>query len=166
MLGKKISPTVAIIDSQSVKTVQSGNQRGFDAGKKTKGRKRHIAVDTMGMLLAIVVHAGSIQDRVGARAVLLRLSFQFTSLVRIFADGGYTGKLVGWTCCMFQWSLAIIKRCDTVFKILPKRWIVERTFGWLNFSRRLSKDFEKATTSSETMVKIAMIRLMLRRLQT
>ncbi len=166
MLGKKISPTVAIIDSQSVKTVQSGKQRGFDAGKKTKGRKRHIAVDTMGLLLAIVVHAGSIQDRVGARAVLLRLSFQFTSIVKIFADGGYTGKLVDWTCYMFQWTLAIIKRSDTGFKILPKRWIVERTFGWLNFSRRLSKDFEKTTTSSETMVKIAMIRLMLRRLQT
>jgi putative transposase len=146
--------------------VQSGNQRGFDAGKKTKWRKRHIAVDTMGLILTIVVHAASIQDRVGARAVLLRLSSQFKSIVRIYADGGYTGKLVDWTCYMFCWALTIIKRCDTGFKILPKRWIVERTFGWLNFSRRLSKDFEKTAISSETMVKIAMIRLMLRRLQT
>jgi putative transposase len=162
---KKETPTVAIVDSQSTKTVQTGNQHGYDAGKKTKGRKRHIAVDTLGLLLAVVVHAASIQDRLGVRALLLRLSHGFHSIIKIFADGGYTGKIIDWTLTMFGWVLVIIKRSDTGFKILPKRWVVERTFGWWSFYRRLSKDYEHRTDSSETMIKITMIRIMLCRLK-
>ena len=162
---KNEQPSVGIIDSQSVKTVQFGHQRGYDAGKKTKGRKRHIVVDTLGLLLMIVIHAGSIQDRTGARAVLLRLGRHFNSIKVIFADGGYTGKLIHWCASMFHWKLTIIKRNEAnKFKILPKRWIVERTFGWLLFKRRLSKDYEHNPRSSESMVYIAMIQIMLKRL--
>ena len=103
-MKKNEQPRAGIIDSQSVKTVQFGPQRGYDAGKKTKGRKRHIVVDTLGLLLMIVVHAGSIQDRTGARAVLLRLGRHFKSIKVIFADGGYTGKLIDWCISMFNWK--------------------------------------------------------------
>jgi putative transposase len=164
--GKSPSPTVAVIDSQSVKTAQQGGlQRGYDAGKKIKGRKRHIAVDTLGLLLAVVVHSAGIQDRDGAKALLIRLFKSFPSITMIFADSGYTGKLIGWCLAMFGWVLKIVKRTEQhVFRVLPKRWIVERTFAWLGFSRRLSKDYEVVPSNSESMVKLAMIRLLIRRL--
>ena len=139
--------------------------RGYDAGKKVKGRKRHIAVDTQGNLLTVVVHAASLQDRVAARAVLLRLARNVRGLRRVFADGGYTGTLLEWTQQMFGWTLEIVKRNEAHrFVVLPKRWIVERTFAWLNWSRRLSKDYELRPDSSETMVHVAYVHLMLRRL--
>jgi transposase len=139
--------------------------RGYDAGKKIKGRKRHIAVDTQGNLLTVVVHAASLQDRVAARAVLLRLARKVHGLLRVFADGGYTGSLREWAHQMFGWRIEIVKRNEAHrFVVLPRRWIVERTFAWLNWSRRLSKDYELRPTSAETMIHIAYAHLMLRRL--
>ena len=116
--------------------------------------------------MVLVVHAASIQDRTGARAVFIGLLKNFPRLELIWADGGYCGKLVGWVKDFFGWTLEIVKRRDNLkgFKILPKRWIVERTFAWLNFSRRLSKDYEHNHRSSETMIYIAMIHLMTKRL--
>jgi len=98
-------PSASIVDSQSVKTVQFGTQRGYDAGKKTKGRKRHIAVDTLGLLLMIVVHSASIQDRVGVKSLLIKMAAKYRRLKTIFADGGYTGKLIAWCFAMFHWTI-------------------------------------------------------------
>jgi len=168
--GRKAQPTAGIIDSQSVKTTSvGGTARGFDAGKKIDGRKRHILVDTLGLLLVVVVHAGSIQDRDGARLVLQQLAHQFTRLVLVWADGGYAGQLVNWVNQLRTYRrvrLEIVKRSDQQkgFVLLPKRWIVERTFGWLVRFRRLSKDYERLPETSETMIYLAMIRLMLGRL--
>jgi transposase len=139
-------------------------QRGYDAGKKIKGRKRHIAVDTQGNLLAVVVHSAGIQDRVAARAVLIRLFCRFDSIKKIFADGGYTGTLIDWAKEMFGYAVEIVKRSDQKgFQVLPKRWIVERSIAWLSWSRRLSKDYELLHTSAETMVYIASTHQLLRR---
>lgn len=140
--------------------------RGYDAGKKINGRKRHIIVDTLGLLLAVVVHAADIQDRDGAKLVLGKLVGRFGRLKLIWADGGYAGKLIEWTHDLGRWVLEIVKRSDDVsgFKVLPKRWIVERTFGWFGRYRRLSKDYETLTESSESMIYLAMIHLMVRRL--
>ena len=124
-------------------------------------------MDTLGLILAIVVHAGNVQDRDGAKQVLAKLAGLFPRLTLIWADGGYAGKLVEWTKAMGGWTLQIVKRCDDVkgFVVLPKRWIVERTFAWLGRHRRLSKDYETLTDSSEAMIRIAMINLMLHRLK-
>ena len=141
--GRNAKPTVAIIDSQSAKTALKGGRRGYDAGKKIKGRKRHVAVDTQGNLLAGIVHSAGSQDRVADRAVLMRLFCRFDSITTVLADGGYTGKLIEWAKDMFDYSVEIVQRNEQhMFRILPKRWIVERTFAWLNWSRRLSKDYE------------------------
>jgi len=131
------------------------------------GRKRHIVVDTLGLLLAVVVHAASLQDRDGAKLVLARLVGRFPRLELIRADGGYAGHLVAWVTRSLGWTLAIVKRTDDLrgFQVLPKRWIVERTFGWLGRYRRLSKDYEELTASSEAMLYLAMTNLMLRRLK-
>lgn len=139
-------------------------RRGYDAGKKIKGRKRHIAVDTEGNLLAVIVHSAGIQDRVAARSVLLRLFCRFDSITKVFVDGGYTGKLIGWAQEMFGYNVEVVKRNELhKFQVLPKRWIVERTFAWLNWSRRLSKDYELLHTSAETIIHIAFAHLLLRR---
>ena len=165
-----MQPTAGIIDSQSVKAASiRGIGRGYDAGKNVTGRKRHLLVDTLGLVLLVVVHSASIQDRDGARLVLQKLAHQFTRLVLIWADGGYAGQLVSWVQQIRAYRrvrLEIVKRSDQQkgFVVLPKRWIVERTFGWLNHSRRLSKDYEQLPETSETMIYIAMTRLMLNRL--
>ena len=139
-------------------------RRGYDAGKKIKGRKRHIAVDTQGNLLAVIVHSAAIQDRVAARAVLMRLFCRFDSITTVFADGGYTGTLIDWARQMFGYTVKVVKRTEQhLFQVLPKRWIVERTFAWLNWSRRLSKDYELRPSSAETMIYIAFAHLLLRR---
>lgn len=164
MRKKKSEPTVAIVDSQSVKTLHARDQNGYDGGKKLKGRKRHIAVDTLGLVLAVVVHAGSIQDRVGARALLIKLFGAFPRIIKIFADGGYLGKIVKWALFMFGWIITIVKKSDSGFKVLPKRWVVERTFGWWCFYRRLAKDYEQKAKYAEVMIQIVMIKLMLNRL--
>ena len=145
--------------------------KGYDAGKKVKGRKRHILVDTLGLLLIVVVHSAAIQDRDGAKRVLQPLKHMFWRLRLIWADGGYTGRLLEWTRslrprCKLQ--LEIVKRSDQEkkFRVLPRRWVVERTFAWLGRYRRLSKDYEFHTSTSEAMILFAMTNLMLRRLAT
>lgn len=164
--GREAEPSAAILDSQSVKTTDVKGVRGYDAGKKVNGRKRHILVDTMGLLLLVVVHAADIQDRDGAKQVLKKAKQLFSRLQLVWADGGYAGTLVEWVKTACGWVLEIVKRDPDAkgFQVLPRRWVVERTLGWLNKYRRLSKDYEVLPETAEAMVYTAMIHLMVRRL--
>ena len=165
--GRQASPTAGVIDSQSVKTTESGGPRGFDAGKKIKGRKRHIVTDTQGHLVGLQVHPADIQDRDGAVAVLASIRRLYPWLRHIFADGGYAGdKLKAALAELGHWTIEIVRRCDTAkgFEVLPRRWVVERTFAWLNRCRRLAKDFEASIESAVAWTFIAHIRLLTRRL--
>lgn len=168
-VGKNAEPSAAIVDSQSVKTTDRGGVRGYDAGKKVNGRKRHLMVDTLGLVWLIVVSAASTQDRDGARTLLEALSTGMYRLRTIWADGGYAGALVGWVESLrktekVRLELVTRDRKGKGFQKLPHRWIVERTFGWLHRWRRLSKDYEYLTDTSESTVHVVMIYLMVRRL--
>jgi transposase len=166
--GRNPVPTAAIIDSQSIQgsdTVPRGS-RGYDAGKKTNGRKRHIAVDTTGLLLAVIVTVASIQDRDGAIRLLAALRAKCSVIVLVWADGGYAGRFVQWSRTVLALTVQIVKRTDDAsgFKVLPRRWVVERTFGWITKHRRCVRDYETRPDHHEAMVYIAMIAVMSRRL--
>jgi putative transposase len=165
--GRKRQPSAGIIDSQSVKSTETSDERGYDAGKKVNGRKRHILVDTIGLVLRVMVLPANIQDRDGAKQLLAAFFSQKTRrrVKHIWADGGYAGTLLARARQLWRCTVEIVKRSELhTFKVLPRRWVVERTFGWLGRYRRLSRDYERQATTGETMVYLAMIRLMLARL--
>lgn len=165
--GKEPTPSLVIIDSQSAQTTECGGVRGLDAGKKVKGRKRHIVVDTLGLIWAVVVHAADVQDPVGARLVLPKLHGKVPRLKVILADKIYQGTLAIIAWALGRWKLEIVSRAkgEKGFTVLPKRWIVERTFAWIGRNRRMSKDYERLPETSEAWIYLSMVRLMTRRLR-
>lgn len=166
--GRKATPTAAIIDSQSVRgadTVPAAS-RGWDNGKKVGGRKRHLAVDCLGLVLAVVVTAASVQDRDGAHPLLALLRERFSTISLVWADGGYAGRLVTWATKTMHLAVTVAKRTQdmTGFVVLPRRWVVERTFAWISKSRRCVRDYETLPAHHEAMIHLAMIMLISRRL--
>jgi putative transposase len=182
LAGREPTPSAAIIDSQSVKTTERGGPHGYDGGKKVNGRKRHLLVDTLGLLLRVIVHAANVQDRDGARLVLAGLQQRFPRLCHLWTDQAYTGKLLEWIEQELGWSVEVVERSPrrgfivtpdhqfqrvalpARFKPLPRRWVVERSFAWMGRDRRLSKDYEFLPATSETWVYLSMVRVMLKRL--
>lgn len=169
--GREPSPSEAAVDSQSVETATMISLNvGYDAGKKIHGRKRHLSVDMLGLVLRVLVTAASVPEREGAKKVLHQVDLmgdQVKRLNTIWMDGGYRGEdFMHWVMDMFRWIVEIVLRPleQKGFVSLPKRWVVERTFGWLNWCRRLSKDYERLPETSESFIYIAMIRIMVRRL--
>ncbi|WP_432112547.1 IS5 family transposase [Streptomyces sp. YPW6] len=166
--GREPEPSAAVIDSQSVKAdaVVGTGSRGYDGGKKINGRPRHLICDTIGLLLMINVTAGDVTDRQAAADMLSALRDRFPTITRLWADSGYTGTLITWDLSMLHLVVTVIKRTDDVsgFVVLPRRWVVERTFAWLLHSRRLARDYERRPDSSEAVIRWSMTRLMTRRL--
>jgi len=164
--GRHKHPTAGCLDSQSVKSAAGPGRRGYDSGKKVKGRKRHLLVDTLGLVQGVVVTAASVSDPAGARQIFQRLGGGSKKLRKIWVDGTYRGQLVEEVAAQRRFRLQPVLRSDDQkgFVVLPKRWVVERTFAWLTQCRRLSKDYEVRTTTSEAFIHLAMTRLMLRRL--
>jgi putative transposase len=164
--GRHKHPTAGALDRQSVKTTQVPGVRGYDSGKRVKGRKRHILVDTLGLLMAVVVTSAATSDPAGAKHLFRRLGGACKKLRRIWVDGTYRGRLLEWVILHCRFRLQPVLRRDDQkgFVILPRRWVVERTFAWITQCRRLSKDYEGLPQSSEAMIYIAMTRLMVRRL--
>jgi transposase len=168
LAGRRPEPTAAIIDSQSVKAADTVGKasRGYDAGKKIEGRKRHIATDTLGLILVIVVTAASVQDRDGARPLLWQLAAGYRTVALVWADGGYAGKLVSWAKDTLRRTVQIVRRPGNLhtFKVLPRRWVVERTFGWIMKHRRCVRDYERLPEHHETYLYWSMIHVMAARL--
>jgi len=167
--GRHPQPSAAVIDSQSVKTTEETEPEtcGFDAGKQVKGRKRHLLVDTLGLVIKVIVLSASVQDRDGAQMLFSQVRQVLSRLQKVWADAVYSGPQLGdWVKEKCHWVLEIVKRTDDLkgFVLLPKRWVVERSFSWLIRNRRLSKDYERLPESSEAFIYIASIRLMTKRL--
>ena len=164
--GRAAQPSAGIVDSQSVKPTGVGGSRGDAGGKKINGRTRHVLTDTLGLLLAVLVTPASTTDRDAARVLLPAAKNHFRRLVRVWADGGYTGHLTDWTVQHLGVVLNIVRRSDDVqgFQVLPRRWVVERSFAWFLRSRRLVRDYERRTDTSEAVILWSMIMLMSRRL--
>lgn len=168
--GRDPQPSAAVLDSQSARTSEGGEAVGYDAGKRVRGRKRHLLVDTCGLVLRAVVHSASVQDRAGAKLVLSGLRQRFPQVGLVWVDGGYVNvvdsRLVGWAAETENVEIVAVPRNADVkgFQVLPRRWVVERTFSWLGRCRRLARDYERKTAHAEAMIKVAMIRLMAARL--
>ena len=180
--GRKATPSAGIIDSQSVKTTERGGPHGYDGGKKVSGRKRHVFVDTMGLLLKVVVHVANLQDRDGVKLLLEPVKDQFPRMEKVWVDQAYSGTGKSWMEQQMKWTVEVVERSPRrgwimteeqglvwvtlpkTFERLPRRWVVERTFAWIGRYRRMSKDYEYLTSSSEAMVYLTMLRLMLTRL--
>ena len=167
--GRDPQPSAGVLDSQSIKTSHGGQAIGYDAGKRIRGRKRHLLVDTSGLLLKAVVHSASLQDRHGAKRVLTGITDRYHQLGLVWVDGGYVNSvdasLVGWAATEGLKMVAVPRNADVRgFQVLPRRWVVERTFAWLTRCRRLARDYERKTAHSEAMIQVASIRLMLARL--
>ncbi|HEX6553343.1 MAG TPA: IS5 family transposase [Ktedonobacteraceae bacterium] len=165
--GRNPHPSAAILDAQSVKTVEeSAGISGFDAHKRVKGRKRHILVDTLGIPLSIYVTEADVHDTRGARCLLAGLKYFVPRLVKIWADAAYRGQeLAAWCKTTGEWDLEVVERTPDArgFSVVPKRWVVERTFGWISRNRRMSKDYERKVQTSETLIQVVVVRLLLAR---